>query len=430
MGSTFTFLENFMQQMSERSVSFTDIPRLVKSFFLRTRIIIYITYMSITSNGLTEGLRDNLSYCAGRDLSNITLTDVDFTGAILTNTKFIGSRLNGLLFNSIKARGVYFHSAVLRNAEFIEAIMVGANLTFADCTGADFRSADLSRAICTDATFTETKLAGANFTGANLRGAIFTSRDAIAQAIGINEEGIVFLDQVQEQDLWQYQDQQDQQDQQEQDQQEQDQDQQDQGHRLYDYFTRLRGEEEVQLLQMQERDKIAQTAQQYESRRIKTIQESAFEHDHCAFDEPIPPGLEHLISKLELYCRHQMLKSRDGIMIKWFRSKARNMIRGTHTIVMEGSNRDNKYYFDLILNSPLTEKPFLMKGGPAIDYGGVTRDVFNRAGAYITSQMSLDGQNRLYFQEHHTREFGIHVAYVVRSAILQGVSLGTPFSYT
>lgn len=185
-----------------------------------------------------------------------------------------------------------------------------------------------------------------------------------------------------------------------------------------------------------------QSAQQYEIRRISAMQQTAELHDKCSSDFSVAdreriasiPGMPNLIAKVEIQCRHQMMTSQAGHFTLWFQDTYRNIGQGD--IITIRSDENSKYYFNILAGFPLNEQPLMFKlvdkSGRQLagaDYGGITRDIFSRAGKYITRQMKRDGTDRLYFKDVHSESFGTRLAHVVRLSILQGVKLGAPLSY-
>ena len=147
------------------------------------------------------------------DLSNRSLSNIDFNKADLSKANFENTSLSGCSFEQANLRGANFKNAqmpgtVLSSAVLAEANFEGANLcaaqldwtnlqesilcraglshanlessnlTGADCSGADFSDAKLTyaklqQATCIQALFQRTELTGANLQLANLAGAIF-----------------------------------------------------------------------------------------------------------------------------------------------------------------------------------------------------------------------------------------------------------------
>lgn len=126
---------------------------------------------------------------AGRDLSDLDLSQGDFFRADLDHANLKKARAEGADFSHARLGGAAFYKAQLAGAIFLEADLRGADLSASDCrgadlrgarlagarlNGADLRGADLAEADLTDADLSEADITGARMRAANLSGARVT----------------------------------------------------------------------------------------------------------------------------------------------------------------------------------------------------------------------------------------------------------------
>lgn len=324
------------------------------------------------------------------DLSKIKLHYAKITNSDFSQTSFDSARLDDLTVNKTNMSGANFNKADLQAASIKDSNFGGAVFTDSILSESNIDNTDLSNAILRINKLNNATLYNVNIKGANLTGSDFKTSDLKGQI------------------SW------------------------DQHTRFGDSLT---DDQQLQIGLGPE----FQTVQMFESRRAATIKETAELRDSCTFSEvdrvPSIPGMNNLIAKVESMCRYQMLKSKAGLLTSWFHSKYRNNIYGYTAVTLKGyddGSPSNQEIFEQLANLPLTEDTFSFKlGNNSItsDYGGVSRDVFTRAGDYINSIMSREGSSRLYFNKDLPSTFPTQLAHVVRLSIMQGLPLGTPFSY-
>jgi hypothetical protein len=89
---------------------------------------------------------------------------------------------------------------------------------------------------------------------------------------------------------------------------------------------------------------------------------------------------------------------------------------------------DNKDLFFMLLSLPITDNRYQFTGTVALDFGGVARQVFTKAGKYIQDNFLTQRGNRYYFTSLK-KGSGKAVAHVLRLALTQGMVLSIPLSY-
>lgn len=187
---------------------------------------------------------------------------------------------------------------------------------------------------------------------------------------------------------------------------------------------------------------IPQTKQEYEKRRTQTNTNAGTAwYNSCKQPGSIPGAtgyLKYPIEEMEIICREQLSRKRDNVLLEYFRSKERIGQRGQVEIPFQwykgnGDVQDPNYFFKLLVTIPLTSQKLLFMSTQsavaALDYGGITRAIFSKAGELINALMKRPNSNRLYFPTKHYPEFGKMLLHIVKLAMMQGVVLGTPLSY-
>lgn len=96
---------------------------------------------------------------AGRDLTDVSMANFDFSGMDLREINFEQADLAGCQFNDANLSGANLLGAKLDCADFSGATLCDANLSQSQCAGVKFDGSNLQGAM----------LVGANFTGASLR---------------------------------------------------------------------------------------------------------------------------------------------------------------------------------------------------------------------------------------------------------------------
>lgn len=171
-----------------------------------------------------------------------------------------------------------------------------------------------------------------------------------------------------------------------------------------------------------------QTTEQYEAQRIRAIQQAAEYRDQCTFKDEYPSYMHNIIVKMEIHCRDELALMK----YKNLTNRRDEQLERINLTLLP--NQSDHYYFQQLSDFIAARGPdhtfrITLADNVAVDFGGVTRDVFTRAGRFITTMMSRPGNDRLYFKERHSAEFGTRVANLVISAVNNKVSLGTLMSY-
>lgn len=356
--------------------------------------------------------RANLRGCIMRNVNaiNSSFIGADLSETDLTGANFIDSRLNRASLYNANLAGARMDRSTLVSADLRNANLIGATLQDANLTGANFEDPSITFVSSSHTIFNETLFYRPPGTARSVRPtaastAAYAPMTAASAASAASASSAASA--------------------------------------AYASSSAASAASASSTVSAPAIEEIIETAQQYEMRRVAAVQQTSELIDQCTFSDwehlPDVPGLRNLINKVEQLCRHQMMKSKDGLMIDWFRAKYRNMIEGTHVVRLK-ANQSNEYYFNELSRQELTDQPFRVilqdDQSPvvSIDYGGITRDIFTRAGQHIRDSMRrLDTsglpESRLYFNYTHSVDFGRKVAHIVRLAFLQGVMIGTPFSY-
>ena len=341
-----------------------------------------LTDATLTDANLTRAnlTRANLTNAAlvRADLTDTNLTDagllgVDLTGATLTGANLTRATLDSVYLDDVSLNDADLTDAHLSRANLTRAILTGAiitraNLTGANLTGVNLRDAFLRDAFLTHADLTRADLTHADLTNADLTDAILT--DAILT------------------------------------------------------------------------DAQPQQPQQYEQARKATIEQYA--NNPCKYKNKVPPYLEEPIKRMEAFCLEQLSRMEDSLLLSYFRGRERFMIGGTEIKnitwkTSDGQTQMPEFFFLELAKYELTSKPFNIKlfdsqgrQSAALDYGGVTRMVFMKAGEYINSVLENTG-DRLYFRAADKtplpKDFGTKLTHVIKLSLMQGVVLGIPLSY-
>lgn len=130
----------------------------------------------IAATAYAKGERPNLRYehLDGLDLSGLTLSNADMTGANMRETNFAGATLYRVDMTGAYTLRSDFSRADFRLANLTDAYMYKANLTDASFAGALLSRTDFHRANMYCANLIGAYLAGADMEGANLAGAYLT----------------------------------------------------------------------------------------------------------------------------------------------------------------------------------------------------------------------------------------------------------------
>lgn len=102
----------------------------------------------------------------GADLSGLSLTQVDFTGAVMRDANLQSADLGQATLDRADLSGANLSNAQLIQTSARDAKLVGADLAHVDFTQADLTGADLARANLSGTTFVQATLDQANFAGA------------------------------------------------------------------------------------------------------------------------------------------------------------------------------------------------------------------------------------------------------------------------
>lgn len=130
----------------------------------------------------------------GRDLSEFTLTDANFTEANLRDAVLTGADLRSADFSGADLIYANLENVNLQQAKLLGANLTGANLAGANLMGADFSGANLSGADLTGINLSQTILRGVRLNDSQLVGTDLTGVQLVAvELTGAKMNGVKLL---------------------------------------------------------------------------------------------------------------------------------------------------------------------------------------------------------------------------------------------